>query len=195
MRRIFHLIIYLLVSGSTFAVEPEVVRRWVFDSPGSAAGWVAVHDMANVRVEGGRLRLELTGPDAYMTSPVFDVPLDGISVGLRLRGDRPGMTEVFWATRGAPVYDGGRRVVAATPARSAAAAGEDDAVTVEVPIGRPAEADETLIGIRIDPYNGNTAGAVAITSIEILRLLAVYEASFAPSSCRWIIWPARRTNW
>jgi hypothetical protein len=183
MKKTLRSLFVLLAATAATAAEPEVVKRWTFDAPDSAAGWVAAHDMANLHVADGRLCLELTGIDAYMTSPLFETPLDGIVVRIRMGCDHPGTTEVYWATKNAPIYDGQRKADAYTPARAGAPEGRDDLVTVELPIGRPADADKTLIAVRIDPYNGNPAGMVRIASIEILRRPAVYETCFAPAAC------------
>jgi len=116
MDKTLHSLIILLTATAASAAEPEVVKRWTFDTPDSAAGWVAAHDVANLRVADGRLRLDLTGADAYITSPLFETPLDGIAVRIRMRGDHPGFTEIYWATKDAPIYDGQRKVDASTPA-------------------------------------------------------------------------------
>ena len=168
----------------------DVVKHWEFRTPADATGFGELHDLKNMRVADGSLVMEITGPDAYFTVPPVDLPLDGLSVRIRMRCDRPGETQVYWATQDNRFYNGGQCASQFTdsPPRGAtttsAPAGDRGFTTLEFPIGSPKDAGRRLIGLRLDPCNRNLTGKVEIARIELVRTAPRYEVGLAPTACR-----------
>ena len=52
-----------------FGDEPAVIKRWEFHSADDMAGWQNPHDLKDVSVTNHRLRMTITGPDAYIFAP------------------------------------------------------------------------------------------------------------------------------
>ncbi len=184
----------LLLAGLSLAFDgldllaagPGVVRRWEFDSTGDAAGWVIGNGLEDLAVVGGRLRMTITAPDAYIFAPPVETPLDGCVLRVRLRGDRSGTTQVYFKTLDKPTYGehGQLSLFTAGEVSGATSRPGDGFVTLEFPIGTPDDAGRKLTGFRIDPYNGNPAGTVEIDFVELVRLPPVLDVQFAAQSHR-----------
>ncbi len=168
------------------ADECAVIKQWLFRSTTDAQGFVDLHDLRNLRVTDGLLVMEITGPDAYLSLPPVDLPLDGLSVRVRMRCDRGGQSELYWVAHDKPEWSQSRHAAQFTPAKAVTGSAPSDGgfLTVEFPIGSIADAGRRLTGLRLDPYNGNTAGLVEIASIEVCQCPPVYMAHFAPTACR-----------
>ncbi len=174
-------------AGGSDAAPGELVQRWVFRTPADAEGFSSLHDLRNMRVADNALHMDITGPDAYFSLPPIDLPLDGLTLRVRMRCDRGGDSQVYWITRDQPVFTGSRHTSELTPPHAGprtGPAGRGDFVTVNFPIGSPKDAGQRLTGLRLDPYNRNTAGQVEIASIELFRVPPAYEANLAPAACR-----------
>jgi len=166
----------LLLTKIALAV-PQVVQRWDFDKPDDATGWQIGHHLEDLTVTDGAMRLTITGFDAYIFSPPVESPLDGCVIRMRLRGENPGHTQVYWQTKDDATM-GERQVMDRfTPA--------GDFVIEEFRIGQPTDAGRTLTRFRIDPFNGNKNGTVEIDWVELVRTLPIIETNFAPKK-HWI---------
>ncbi|MCP4249749.1 MAG: hypothetical protein GY778_22125, partial [bacterium] len=165
------------------AGDAEVVRRWSFDSADGSKGWTIGNGLKDLTVSDGLLRMTITTPDAFLFAPPVEVPLDGCVVRIRLRSDRDGTTQVYWATDDSPGYSE-QRVRSLPTAGSGGQNRESDDgfLTLEYPIGTPADAGRKLTGFRIDPYNGNEEGSVEIDLLELVRTPPVIDVRFATTS-------------
>lgn len=172
------------ISGANVEASEDVATRWVFKQPADATGWQAAHDLRDLAVTDGALRMIMTGPDAYFISPPVDVPLDGCIVRVRLRSDRDGDTQVFWATADQPDFTEQQVLTRLTPRPwiDPADPSKRGFATVEFPIGKVADQGRRLTRIRIDPYNNNADGTVEIDSVELLRPPPILDISFAPAA-------------
>ncbi|HSW44073.1 MAG TPA: hypothetical protein VLM89_00710 [Phycisphaerae bacterium] len=180
VRHLYGILASAALCSVTLAADPELVKRWEFVSPDSSAGWSALHDLRDFRVADGKLQMEIAGTDAYFTAPPVDTSLDGLVVRLHMRADRPGETQVYWATADAPHYNAGAMATRFVPASPA----DREPMPLDFPIGTPADAGRKLVGLRIDPCNRNSSGHVEFTSVELLRMPTTYDAHFSADACR-----------
>ena len=150
---------------------PQVVQRWDFNKPDDAAGWEIGHHLEGLTVTDGAMRLTLTGFDAFLFSPVVEVPLDGCVVRIRLRGATPGNTQVYWMTSDYEQAGEQQVMDRFTPA--------GDFIIEEFRIGQPTDGGRTLTRFRIDPFNGNKTGTVHIDWVELIRIPPIFEANLA----------------
>jgi hypothetical protein len=151
----------LLSSSLGFAAEPHVLREWKFDK--DSQGWTAVNSTPLV-VQGGTLRFETTGGDAFIVSPLFDlVPAPGDLLEICLTSTTQGMGEWFWRESTEGPYGGFmpnlRRAVGiqASPSRQ---------VLRTWPFWQGCK---RIIGLRFDVPEG-TPGRFEVASVRILRL-------------------------
>jgi hypothetical protein len=167
----------LLLSAASPGEEEETVRRWSFRAAGDLRGWEAGSGIADLRVEGGRLRGRITHPDAYLYAPALRVPLDGLLLKVRWSCPRGGSGQCYFATADRPSLgedrvisrevEGGRMVETAFPLEGA------DGPAPAVPL--------TLTRFRLDPFNGNEDVPFEIEEVTLFRLPARFETAFAPS--------------
>ncbi|UCD27887.1 MAG: hypothetical protein JSV03_12385, partial [Planctomycetota bacterium] len=80
------------------AAEPIVIQRWEFNSPQDMDGWSNCHDLKDMKVIDGTLRMTITGPDAYIFAPPVEVLLDSCMVRICMRCDKDGSIQVYWKT-------------------------------------------------------------------------------------------------
>ena len=166
------------------AGDAEVVRLWSFDSADGSKGWTIGNGLKDLAAADGRLRMTITAPDAFLFAPPVEVPLDGCVIRIRLRSDRDGHTQVYWKTDDRPGF-GEHHQRSLFSAGSSSGTGkptDDGFVTLEYPIGTPADAGRKLTGFRIDPYNGNKEGSVEIDLVELVRTPPVIDVRFAAKS-------------
>lgn len=161
------------ITLQALAGEPEVLRKWEFHSPADAAGWVAAHHVKDLTVSGDRLRMSMTGTDAFVFLPPVDVPMDGCRVRVRIRCDRPCETQIYWLTTGQSDFGEQQKTSEHTPAS------EHEPVTLQFNLGSTADAGKRITALRIDPCNGNTEGTVEIASVEVLRVAPVLDVNFS----------------
>ncbi len=156
---------------------PGLVNRWTFDTPADGEGWSIGHDLKDLHVADGVLRMTTTGSDAFFFAPPVDVPLEGCVVRIRLRGQRDGTTQVYWATATQPDYNEARVISKLTRAAGLRVDPDhpDEFITVEYPIGQGARPADRLTGFRIDPYNALEPGVVEIDSVELFRPPPIVE--------------------
>ncbi len=166
---------------ATEPADEEPLVRWDFDTDGDAEGWGAAHNIADLNVAGGLLHLRICAPDAFIIGPAIDVPLDGCVVRLRMRSTSTGATEVFWATDRDADFSGDRRASGHSVGCATRPSDPPDAglETLELNIGRPADAGRRLTRLRVDPVNNARPGGVQIDFIEIIRPPGRLEAIFA----------------
>lgn len=178
-----------LVPGAaaiTFPPEPEVLQRWSFASPADVAGCQNLNQLKELAVVDGRLRMMVTGPDAFFSLPPVQAPLDGLVLRVRLRHDRDGYAQVYWQTADAPGFTEARQRTENTPGwpviPSAAGQDKDKFLAVEFPLGGPLDAGRQLTGVRLDVCNGAKDGVVEIASIELVRMPARWAATYSAGS-------------
>lgn len=86
-------------------ILPELRRdiRFTFDADWE--GWVAAHDVADLRVEEGQLKGRITGSDPYLVRPLLQVPPDQVKrVRIRLRTTVNGDGQFYWTTQASPYF-------------------------------------------------------------------------------------------
>jgi hypothetical protein len=176
-------LLWVAVHGSVAAAgEPELLQRWDFANVRSADDWRVGNHLKDLSLVGGRLRMTITGPDAFLYAPPVDLPLDGCLIRLKLRSNRGGDTQIYWQTNDCPGYTEARQTTRSI-VRSAPPGAPPDALceftTIEFPLGGPADAGRRLTGFRIDPFNGNNDGLVEIQSVEVLRMPPVWDVRFS----------------
>ncbi|HOW73441.1 MAG TPA: hypothetical protein PKY77_22810 [Phycisphaerae bacterium] len=172
-------------SGAAPPPEPEVLRRWTFNTPADLAACRDLNHLKDLAVVDGRLRMTITGPDAFFSLPPVDVPFDGLRLRVRMRSDRDGYAQVYWQLADAPGFTEARQLTENTPARRAVPPGNqdrDDFLTVEFPLGGPLDAGKQLTGVRLDVCNGNVDGTVEIAAIELVRMPAMWAATLSCGS-------------
>jgi len=172
------------------AADSPVVHRWDFLSPDSTEGWQAGEGLKDLAVVDSKLRMTLTAVDAYLFAPPVEVPLDGCVIRIRLRGPCTGPTQVYWRTELDPTFSERQTMTLETLGAGANfdPGGSDGFVTLEFPIGAPADTARLLTGFRIDPYNAGTPAGVArlveIDFVEVQRRPPAIEVDFTASSHR-----------
>ena len=87
---------FLLLSSVCLATATEPVV--LFDFTRGAQGWVAAHDVANMRVTAEGLEFDCTGRDPYIVSePVEKLPLGNrVLLTIRMRSEADAVGEVFF---------------------------------------------------------------------------------------------------
>ncbi len=165
--------------GSSLA--DKVVARWSFDTPGESEGWTIGNALDHLEVADGVLRARITGADAFLVGPPIEVPMDGLALRVRLRGDRNGFVQVYWATRDDPVHSE-RQALSQTVTSTAGGQGlmPETFSELEFELGTIADLERTLISVRIDTFNHNTDGRVEIDEVTLVHPQTVLETRFAP---------------
>ena len=134
----------------------RVLARWDFDK--DAGGWQAVQDV-KLNVQGGLLKLEMTGHDPHLRTRL-STPLPGpLGVKIRMRTSASGPGEVFWTTTRQDHYQADVR-------RTFAIQGDNQWHEYRVEL----DTRQSLTGLRIDP--GIAAGQAEIDHVEVCALLA-----------------------
>lgn len=140
-----------------------VMQSWDFASSADSLGWVALHSVKQLTVQGGALRAEVTGSDPYIASPPFVAKTSAFQiVRITLRSNVSGRAALYWAA-------------AEDPETAQFRAGDE--VAVDVRAGTEWQvlnvipgwaAGLTLTRLRWDPPDGD--GVVnEIRSIEIVE--------------------------
>lgn len=162
----------------TLAAEPEVLRRWDFNKTGDVEGWNKGGGVQEMSVADGCLRLTTSAPDAYVFAPAVELPLDGLVVCIGLRGTNGGESEVYWTTRDDPAWS--EKQCARQYVSNAGSMSEAGGfVTMEFPVGRPADAGRTVTAFRIDPFNGAASNRIEMDFVELVRKPPVLEPRFS----------------
>lgn len=172
----------------TTAAGNAADRVWTFKTPADLDGWNAAHDLGDMKVENGLLKLSITGPDAFLIAPAVQVPLDGCVVCVVMRCSSQADSQIYWSTTDRPGFTEQQVMTLATPA-TGSEPGPDgrpaDFVRVEFRIGKPGDAGRTLTGFRIDPYNNLKSGTVEIARVEMVRVPPVFDINLSPAR-HWI---------
>lgn len=164
------------------AAEPEVVHRWVFHTDDDAKEWRIGQQIKNMAVVNGRLRMTISGKDAFLFAPNIRMPLDGCMVRIRLRGDHDGYTQVYWQTSEEPVFSEQRQITINTAGKSfstVGVGGVQEFMTLDYALGGPGDIGRELTALRIDPFNNSDEGIVEIESVELLVMPPAWEASLS----------------
>lgn len=167
------------------AAEPSVLMQWTFDQPVDISTWPQPHDIKDMHVADGCLRMTFTGKDAYFVLPPVSLPLDGCVVRVRMRAALNGFTQVYWQTKEDTAFAEKRQTSREQYLALRPESERDHFVTVDLPIGSARDAGRTLTAVRIDPFNGNRSGMVEFDSIQLLRQPPVIMARLATAS-HWV---------
>jgi hypothetical protein len=69
-------------------------------------GWLATHQVGELRVVGGSLEIPITGPDPFVTTPSVSLGSDRpLGVEMRVWSDTGGLAQLFWHRDGAREAD------------------------------------------------------------------------------------------
>lgn len=141
----------------------HVVHAWTFDD-GTSEGWGEPNCVEGFGVENGALCGRSTALDAYFVVRDIRFPTDGIThLRLRMRSTEPGVTQVYFGTRGQP--NPGLNGVGEIRCRAGAAFEDYDVKLEDL---RGWEGD--LTALRVDPANGHiTRPRFEIDSIAFVR--------------------------
>jgi len=149
-----------LLATPLWGEEPyRVLKAWHFDKAGDLQGWHA-GNMAEVKVEQGRLRAVPKGSDPILMSPVFDLPANQnqwVRVTLRSTG---GMAELYYSNTTKGQYGGyssKKHLTQMIPANQWT-------TSLLMPFWGP---ERKIVHIRFDPPN---SGPVEVRAIEIVEL-------------------------
>ena len=151
----------IALSGVRRAEPKAGATEWTFNTPDDPLGWTPAHDLGEPTVEGGILKMSITGTDPYCFSPFFAVPAEKASgFALSIRCTKPG-GQIFWATD----VGGGF-----APERSAnfdfPADGQFHEVTIDL-TGNP-EWRGNVQGLRVD-FNDGPGGTAELQWAKVVR--------------------------
>lgn len=125
---------------------PHLVEKIDFDFADSTEGWLGLHQVENLRAEGGLLQAEMTGPDPYIGRYLLRVAGRQAPVlRLRLRTTAGRTGQLFWATETSPQFDEQKSIHFPIEA-------DGQFHEYRLPVGHhPAWAGEVITGLRLDP--------------------------------------------
>jgi hypothetical protein len=88
------------VGRGPYDLPPLVAKTaWEFNTDGDLEGWVSNGQVADLQVQGGSLRGRSTGYDPVLTVAGLQVEATRLHhVAFRIRADKPGKIQLFWAT-------------------------------------------------------------------------------------------------
>ena len=143
--------------------QPDRVVYEADFTKGDAHGWAPAHNLEAFTFADGCLATRATGHDAHMMATGLSLPAADIShVRFRIQSDKPGSTQVYFATTDSP--DPAKHAVPA-----AHCPGDGEWHECEVQLGGLAGFTGTLTMLRLDPVNGG--GEQARIGIEWVQLI------------------------
>jgi hypothetical protein len=95
-----------MVSAAAQSQDPALVE-WSFTMPENARGWTSNSHVSGVEVRDGALAGRATGSDPILLSPWIEIRTDALQrVEIRMKSDRGGMAQLFWAQAKSGRYGG-----------------------------------------------------------------------------------------
>lgn len=132
---------------------------WNFDA--DAQGWSAWNEIANSKIDAGAWRLDTTGSDPILGSPLVNVrgaQLGAIQIKMRARASQsPLKGEIYWRTRDMTDF---------SPARVASFDIIADGLLRDYEIVLPIPRDDIVAQLRFDP--ADAPAQLAVDSIKIV---------------------------
>ena len=139
---------------------PRLVTILNFQFDEGIEGWIAAHDVGDLKSEAGCLVGRITGPDPYIVRPNVRVSGDSCpTLIIRMATTAGRMAQFFWITEQSPAFN------------------EEKSLRFEVqPDGQiheyrldvgshPQWKGQTVIGLRLDPGGGTAAGEFKVDAI------------------------------
>jgi len=168
--------------------EPDQILYEADFSDGDAHGWGPTNNLEPFTFTKGCLSTTATGHDAHMTVGGLSLPTSAIShVRFRLRSDKPGVTQVYFATTASPDP-------AAHPVPGASCPGDGQWHDFEVLLAGLEGFTGSLTMLRLDPVNGG--GEQAQLDLAWVRLVrkapALVPVGFAATAA--VLEPGRKTD-
>lgn len=153
-----------VVDGQPLPWRPPAtpaVTRLDFRFEHDSAGWVGQSDLGPLRLAGGRLCAEITGPDPYLIGPKLDLAPDSVkTVVLRLKVSCGDFGQFYFVTAAQPGWSEERCL--RVPLRHT-----EQVQEVRLPVGDHAQwRGQRITGLRLDPEHGAAPGVVEIESIR-----------------------------
>jgi hypothetical protein len=123
-------------------------------------GWIAAHDVGDLKSEAGCLVGRITGPDPYIVRPNVRVSGDSCpTLIIRMATTAGRMVQFFWITEQSPAFD---------EEKSLRFEVEPDGQIHEYRLdvgSHPQWKGQTIIGLRLDPGGGTAAGEFKVDAI------------------------------
>ncbi len=140
---------------------PETAERISFDFRQSTEGWIAAHDVRDVRSEDGVLSGSITGRDPYIMRTMLDVPAEScrsIMLRIRLTAGRDG--QLFWTTKDSPSFDEAK-------SRYIPLSSDGDFHELQIGVSDHPHWTGQITGLRIDLGGGAESGEFAIDYVRV----------------------------
>jgi len=139
--------------------QPRDDLTFTFDE--STEGWMADHDIRDLRVDDGVLKVDIAGIDPYMSRSMLNVNGDSVDeVVIRMGTSAGSAGQFYWATSGNPAMSEDRVVLFPVTA-------DGEWHEYRIPVAEHAQwRGETITAVRLDPLSPGEDVTVEIDSIR-----------------------------
>jgi hypothetical protein len=142
---------------------PSSVKRTTVDFrfDTSLRGWTGLSDLGPMRLQGGRMVADVTGPDPYMSAPPLDLAPDSVkALVIRMHSTCGEFGQLYFRAEG--VQAGAEEMCIRFPVEAGAPMRD-----IRIPVGdHPLWRGRRITYLRLDPEHGAAPGQVQIESVR-----------------------------
>jgi hypothetical protein len=150
------------VSAAESRFLPEIAEQiaFEFDRPGDLEGWLPAHDITDMKIADGALRLSVTGGDPYLIRSGMRVAASSVKqVVIRMKTTAGTEAQFFWATDRSAGIDEPKSL-------KFAVLSDGQFHEYRVPVGEHALWRGTITLIRLDPNQSQPGSRVEVDFIR-----------------------------